>query len=254
MTAPPGLPVASPSLVDRCDQELTEVRVPLRRLLYGLGERWRVSWRPRRSRVRRIRVWQPGSGGCQRRPEGSTEASTRRASPAFPPPLSRSTKPAPLDHAPRSGPARLPTCAPATAARAHVEQLLTAIRVAARPAARAILDATMSRLVAAFRSWPRRWSPRPAGAAARRAERPTRVTGTIRPDPGSSWSARRPPTAPGAVPAGWVRRPRTNELDAGACRAGWYFPAVEGIGRTRPGAGSRPRRGRFRPPDRPRRA
>jgi hypothetical protein len=229
------------------------VRVPLRRLLYGLGERWRVSWRPRRSRVRRIRVWQPGSGGCQRRPEGSTEASTRRASPAFPPPLSRSTKPAPLDHAPRSGPARLPTCAPATAARAHVEQLLTAIRVAARPAARAVLDATMSRLVAAFRSWPRRWSPRPAGAAARRAERPTRVTGTIRPDPGSSWSARRPPTAPGAVPAGWVRRPRTNELDAGRFRAGWYFPAGEGIGRTRPGAGSRPRRGRFRPTDRHRR-
>ena len=37
--------------------------------------------------------------------------------------------------------------------------------------------------------------PRPAGAAARRAERPTRVTGTIRPDPGSRWSprSRQPP-------------------------------------------------------------
>jgi maltose O-acetyltransferase len=32
--------------------------------------------------------------------------------------------------------------------------------------------------------------PRPAGAAARRAERPTRVPGTIRPDPGSRWSPR----------------------------------------------------------------
>jgi hypothetical protein len=43
-------------------------------------------------------------------------------------------------------------------------------------------------------------------------------------------------------------------LDAGVCRAGWYFPPGEGIGRTRPGAGSRPRRGRFRPQDRLRRA
>jgi hypothetical protein len=34
-----------------------------------------------------------------------------------------------------------------------------------------------------------------------------------------------------------------------ACRAGWYFPPGEGIGRTRPGAGSRPRRGRFPPQD-----
>ena len=37
---------------------------------------------------------------------------------------------------------------------------------------------------------PARQRPRPAGAAARRAERPTRVLGTIRPDPGSSWSPR----------------------------------------------------------------
>jgi hypothetical protein len=47
--------------------------------------------------------------------------------------------------------------------------------------------------------------PCPAGAAARRAERPTRVLGTIRPDPGSRWSARRPPARGLAVPAG--RRP-----------------------------------------------
>jgi hypothetical protein len=64
-----------------------------------------------------------------------------------------------------------------------------------------------------------RWSaererPRPAGAAARRAERPTRVMGTIRPDPGSRWSPRRPPAGPRAVPAGRRRRPRTNELVA----------------------------------------
>ncbi len=38
------------------------------------------------------------------------------------------------------------------------------------------------------------------GAAARRAERPTRVLGTIRPDPGSSWSPRRPPSARLAIP------------------------------------------------------
>ena len=43
---------------------------------------------------------------------------------------------------------------------------------------------------------------RPAGAAAWRAERPTRVTGTIRPDPGSSWSARRPPARLGGGYAG----------------------------------------------------
>jgi hypothetical protein len=96
-----------------------------------------------------------------------------------------------------------------------------------------------------------RQRPRPAGDAARRAERPTRVIGTIRPDPGSSWSARRPPDVPWAVPAGRRRRPRRYDLDAGVCRAGWYFPPGEGIGRTRPGAGSRPRRGRFRPPGLP---
>jgi len=98
-----------------------------------------------------------------------------------------------------------------------------------------------------------RQRPRPAGAAARRAERPTRVPGTIRPDPGSSWSARRPPGAHLAVPAGRLRRPRTNELDAGRLSGRVVFPPGEGIGRTRPGAGSRPRRGRFRPSDRHRR-
>ena len=60
--------------------------------------------------------------------------------------------------------------------------------------------------------------------------------------------------APRGVPGRRRRRPRTNELDPGVCRVGWYFPADEGIGRTRPGAGSRPRRGRFRPSHRPRRA
>ena len=43
-------------------------------------------------------------------------------------------------------------------------------------------------------------------------------------------------------------------MTPGVCRAGWYFPPGEGIGRTRPGAGSRPRRGRFRPSDHLRRA
>src|SRR5919106_4043813 len=42
-----------------------------------------------------------------------------------------------------------------------------------------------------------RQRPQPAGAAARRAERPTRVTGTIRPDPGSRWSPRSRQTPPG---------------------------------------------------------
>jgi anti-sigma factor RsiW len=42
---------------------------------------------------------------------------------------------------------------------AYLEQLRTTIRVAGRLAPGAIPDATMSRLVAAFRSWPR---PRPS--------------------------------------------------------------------------------------------
>jgi len=57
---------------------------------------------------------------------------------------------------------------------------------------------------------------------------------------------------PRAVAVGRRWRPRTNELEAGRFRAGWYFPPGEGIGRTRLGAGSRPRRGRFRPQGRPR--
>src|SRR4029453_6680737 len=44
---------------------------------------------------------------------------------------------------------------------------------------------------------------------------------------------------------------RMNELDAGGLSGRVVFPPGEGIGRTRPGAGSRPRRGRFRPPDPP---
>ena len=55
---------------------------------------------------------------------------------------------------------------------------------------------------------------------------------------------------PSGRPRSPASRPRTNDLEAGGCRAGWYSPPGEGIGRTRPGAGSRPRRGRFRPPDR----
>jgi hypothetical protein len=47
---------------------------------------------------------------------------------------------------------------------------------------------------------------------------------------------RRPP--PGSVTAGSSRRRLSGRM---------VFPAGEGIGRTRPGAGSRPRRGRFRP-------
>src|SRR5215217_5952367 len=43
-------------------------------------------------------------------------------------------------------------------------------------------------------------------------------------------------------------------LDAGRLSGRVVFPPGEGIGRTRPGAGSRPRRGRFRPPDPPCRA
>jgi len=44
---------------------------------------------------------------------------------------------------------------------AYLEQLRTTIRVAGRLAPGAIPDATMSRLVAAFRSWPRAHSSPP---------------------------------------------------------------------------------------------
>ena len=47
---------------------------------------------------------------------------------------------------------------------------------------------------------------------------------------------------------------RLRYADFFAALAGAVFPSGEGIGRTRLGAGSRPRRGRSRPPDRPRRA
>jgi hypothetical protein len=67
--------------------------------------------------------------------------------------------------------------------------------------------------------------------------------------PGVKLEPPQPPVAalpsPATAPAA-----RRSELDAGVCRAGWYFPPGQGIGRTRPGAGFRPRRGRFRPPDR----
>ena len=50
------------------------------------------------------------------------------------------------------------------------------------------------------------------------------------------------------------RRARRTDLDAGAVCGRVVSPPGEGIGRTRPGAGPRPRRGRFRPPSRPRQA
>jgi hypothetical protein len=106
------------------------------------------------------------------------------------------------------------------------------------------IEVARSWLVRDWRSG--RQHPRPAGAAARRAERPTRESGTIRPDPGQGGApaaASRPPGRP-RPPALAARR---NELDAGARRAGSYFPPGEGVGRTRPGAGPRQRRGRFRP-------
>jgi hypothetical protein len=51
-------------------------------------------------------------------------------------------------------------------------------------------------------------------------------------------------TAPRPPPPTRRPAPRTNELDAGRFRAGWYFPPGERIGRTRPGAGSGLRRSR----------
>jgi hypothetical protein len=102
-----------------------------------------------------------------------------------------------------------------------------------------------------------RWS---AGAAAplpgghRRATGGTPdpwTEGPPGPCPGARWSARRPPAAPGPSRTVLGRRPRTNDLAAGRLRAGWYAPPGGGIGRTRTGAGSRPRRGRSRPPDTP---
>jgi hypothetical protein len=72
---------------------------------------------------------------------------------------------------------------------------------------------------------PVRKCPRPAGAAARRAERPTRVTGTIRPDRGQGGApaaASRPPGRP-RPSASAARR---YDLDAGVCRAGWYSRRV----------------------------
>src|SRR5215204_2881365 len=99
-----------------------------------------------------------------------------------------------------------------------------------------------------------RWSlarqrPRPAGAAARRAERPTPVLGTIRPDPGSRVERPRPPGALRAVPAGWRRGRGRTTLDAGVCRAGWYSRRVrasaergrvQGPGRAEADFGPRP--------------
>jgi hypothetical protein len=63
-------------------------------------------------------------------------------------------------------------------------------------------------------------------------------------------------------PASPASRPDTAELtataagclDAGRLSGRVVFPPGEGIGRTRPGAGSRPRRGRFRPQSPPRHA
>ena len=76
-----------------------------------------------------------------------------------------------------------------------------------------------------------RWSavrqrPRPAGAAARRAERPTRVTRDHPARPGVKVERPQAAGRPRAVPAGRRRRPRTNDLDAGRLRAGWYSRRV----------------------------
>jgi len=62
--------------------------------------------------------------------------------------------------------------------------------------------------------------PRPAGAAARKAERPTHVTGTIGP---TRESAGAPAGRLQAIGPSQLlrRRPRTSDLDAGVCRAGW---------------------------------
>jgi hypothetical protein len=61
------------------------------------------------------------------------------------------------------------------------------------------------------------------------------TTGPPGPCPAARWSARRPP-GPSRVPSRRVlgRRPRTNDLAAGRCGAGWYSRRV----------GHRPRRGR----------
>jgi hypothetical protein len=70
--------------------------------------------------------------------------------------------------------------------------------------------------------------------------------GTVRPGPGVKLEPRRPPY-PGVVPVADAGGRVRTSLTPGVCRAGWYFPPGEGIGRTRPGAGSRPRRGRSGP-------
>jgi hypothetical protein len=62
-----------------------------------------------------------------------------------------------------------------------------------------------------------RQRPRPAGASARRAERPTRVLGTIRPDPGSSWSPRSRPSAAWPSPAVGVG----GEEEVATCPSRW---------------------------------
>jgi hypothetical protein len=69
-------------------------------------------------------------------------------------------------------------------------------------------------------------APSPGGVAARRAERPTRVIGTTRPDRGQAGAPAGRPASLGPSQLAGEGRPRTNELDAGRSRAGWYSRRV----------------------------
>jgi hypothetical protein len=94
--------------------------------------------------------------------------------------------------------------------------------------------------------WGRRWGPAAGGpptkVAALCAERPTRGRRNRPAAPGARWSARRPPSPSSGCPAG----PGTaaeDERPCGRALAGRVvLPPGGGIGRTRTGAGSRPRR------------
>jgi hypothetical protein len=98
-----------------------------------------------------------------------------------------------------------------------------------------------------------RQRPRPAGPLrGGRNARPVSSgpSGPTRGQAGAPAAAGRPPDRPRFR----RRRRGGTSLTPAVCRAGWQFPPGEAIGRTRPGAGSRPRRGRSRPPDPPRHA
>ena len=137
-----------------------------------------------------------------------------------PPPHPSSPTPPPLPRRPGPTPEPSVTGSPASPASAPCGGKL--------PPCRSARGSALARRV-----------PRRGGRNARPVSR------TIRPDPGQGGA---PPAA--EAPSGRPRRRRRGRGRTSLTRRLWgrvVSPPGEGIGRTRPGAGSRPRRGRFRP-------